>query len=1251
MASTPVTSRIKTVEHELRIMEVEGAVRTEPSTTIELHDDVDVDSMPVVSELQSTLLGNADTAIHDPLIEERISAKLEPSSEVESDGSYSGPDPMGLLERIDSTQDVDDDEDEEESDEDSTASRRNIRISRWQIWMKRWPWFLHEDTDGEFAFCLYCNVVINVNKKSKYIQQHNLSLYHQERQNNYLAFKESKNQASESDDEVKHEFGTNEYVAAMKQRRAKEVDTLNDFNWKRWLKWHSWLERLQPVGTIGLCKCCNIRMNVEFVYLRKRHESSKGHCEAERQQKDTSSRKRKRSDSPIEAPVDTVSEPKSSSKKHPDDLTVLIDSGSIVDPGERDKWFERLENTHQCRCTLCDVRMSITSFSRHLKSKVHYNNLYDRKQNTIERGIWAQYADTHPWLVADPKDPSMAYCHVCSIRFMYGHSEIKRNVHAKSERHQANLTAFLLAEGDESATEENDAQTETEEFEAQSESDGSEGSDENYVEEDGRLSTSQKSSDEHTDEPAKVTRAKHKVRHYSWMRYSKDRKKLICKYCRVRIYNESSKLSHDQSNRHKKIMQKFKALKGKKSKKAKQQRSQDNEEETEDEDDDENEAETQEDEEQTSKNSTPADGPAENAYKASSTSNPKHKASVKTVLKTGPTTMQGKVLAWRTRFPWISFKRNEQRQNYVWCKLCNVSVFMPSCKFAPRHQRSSRHTRLRLERKQAEKKPASEGKSSAMTTTVGTGIMATGEAKQKAAIAELQAKYKWLEPDATDENRCFCKICDTRLPIKVFFLRQHDGSRKHDENLERSRNNSNGTTVADSREQPEANRMDVDLDRDQDSDEALSVKSECSTEEQTSSKRWRRTMELRRIVRILRESAGKRHEERSQLDMAKDMICSSFDIVKGLRALERETDLRELPSSSMIHSPAQPRDTIDLFFESITQTMKSLPPDLAAEGKAKIMQIVSMLELRAMQRTEPQLRKETPEKSSPTRRNSNHANEKSQIFEEIIDADSDSSSVVFEEQSDDPLEQFQSLLNKNRRKDIDHLSEITLTTTQRNAKSSPSPQTANKTVPTSLPTIIKGPGKDVPVNIRRILPSTVQVASKPDSGDQLRVVPINKLTAPNQYHNNARSNGNGVNSMDLQKLRSPNDRSLLSTPPSSNSSSHSDMNSGTPGVFHKIRLSNGTSAKVITIQKSPLAQQHLVTPQSQQQQQKERPVSVRQLPVRYSSGGSSLNSGIHLSQSQSQAVSQAQAQAQAQLRALSGQRPLARNGPVRPSQP
>lgn len=250
---------------------------------------------------------------------------------------------------------------------------------------------------------------------------------------------------------------------------------------------------------------------------------------------------------------------------------------------------------------------------------------------------------------------------------------------------------------------------------------------------------------------AAVQKSKQVVRHYAWLRYSRDRKLQMCKYCRVRFHSESSKQRHELSTHHKKMAEAFKARRS---------------------------AATLQKHKEKEVSPIPKDV--------------KH-FSKSMLEKPIPATVQGRVMVWKNRFPWLSYKRSEQRHNYAWCKLCEVSVFMPSSKYASKHQRSSRHVRLRFERKRASQKPEMDMSS---VSTASAAALTTGEAKQKAAMSELQEKYSWLEPDATDENHCHCNVCDVRLPIKVFYLRQHDGSRRHNEHVERLHNDSAATLEA-----------------------------------------------------------------------------------------------------------------------------------------------------------------------------------------------------------------------------------------------------------------------------------------------------------------------------------------------------------------------------------------------------------------------------------------------------------------------
>lgn len=194
------SSTIETTDHELKIMEVEGAQDEGTMNTIELDDEDQNDNAPLETAIDTSdrrqdheyLQGDEEKIVED----EKISTKSEPSSGGESNASYNH-DPMDLLEPIETNhEESGDDEDELSSGDEGSGGSGNIKrtrnpAKRWQTWMKRWPWLLHEESDGDCAFCLYCNVVININRRVKFIQQHNLSLYHQERETNYMAFKNS----------------------------------------------------------------------------------------------------------------------------------------------------------------------------------------------------------------------------------------------------------------------------------------------------------------------------------------------------------------------------------------------------------------------------------------------------------------------------------------------------------------------------------------------------------------------------------------------------------------------------------------------------------------------------------------------------------------------------------------------------------------------------------------------------------------------------------------------------------------------------------------------------------------------------------------------------------------------------------------------------------------------------------------------------------------------------------------------------
>lgn len=296
-------------------------------------------------------------------------------------------------------------------------------------------------------------------------------------------------------------------------------------------------------------------------------------------------------------------------------------------------------------------------------------------------------------------------------------------------------------------------------------------------------------------------------------------------------------------------------------------------------------------------------------------------------------------------------------------------------------------------------------------------------------------------------------------------------------------------------------------------------------------------MEVRRILRALRDSMGRRQDERSQLDMAKDMICSSFDIVSRLRTLEREA-VAPAPGQSYDGSPKapEPRHVVDLFFDSIAPTMKALPADLAAEGKAKIMQLVCGLEVKAMQRTSAAV----PASSS----GSGSAADSSPTAKSPAKAPNpDLPSNVITIPDDE-----QKIQNNNEPE---------------------AGQTKRRSTGTFTPMTLNGNHNEAAENLRRMLNNTQVKLTNRQDPEAVRCVPLDKLTSLGRINGGRHSLGSSLEASSNQ----PTDLS----------------NGNSVGSLRQIRVNNNNNSKIINLPKpipqSQLQQHHQIQPQMQQQQQ------------------------------------------------------------------
>lgn len=105
---------------------------------------------------------------------------------------------------------------------------------------------------------------------------------------------------------------------------------------------------------------------------------------------------------------------------------------------------------------------------------------------------------------------------------------------------------------------------------------------------------------------------------------------------------------------------------------------------------------------------------------------------------------------------------------------------------------------------------------------------------------------------------------------------------------------------------------------------------------------------------------------KNELVAVRRSLLSKSNRLKLLKRIDKERDeldkclrnQRTPDVSHMLNTIVPQKDSFDLFFESMSCTVKALPPKLAAEVKSRVSQLVAEFELRAI------LERESCEKAS-----------------------------------------------------------------------------------------------------------------------------------------------------------------------------------------------------------------------------------------------------------------------------------------------
>lgn len=841
-------------------------------------------------------------------------------------------DPMNLLEAIAERSSVDD----QEVISVTPIVDDAATIDKWKNWIKTYPWLLRRTDGKRLGFCLYCAKNLNVESACS-LQKHDGAMIHKERQKNYEEFLHSCQESFNEDglSAIKNEI--DEYNAQrismeLLRKRLERSKDLNDFNWANWLKAHSWLVRQnngEEDGTKGYCKYCKCVFDVEFSLNRQRHENSVKHKLSENQffNQTVNGENANHLGEIIENGIEDAD------YVGMDENNVRIKSKLL-----KGRFFDKVANSSKQRsCRICKVVMDKHSCRKHLKSKFHKKNLHSIaynarkiKMNNVNPKIpidWSKYTKFHKWICADPDDPKYAYCSYCEKRFMYGLSTIKKNLHEKSQSH---CEAMKRKQIDSNMYTDMTNQAEAGEL--------NEGNSVNFdIDENGRSTVLKRKRAMFTDEwfelnpcyernpddedyiyckcckvqllikNLKIGKHERAERHrfsqsayildtkrekldnsleefrenvvnLPWMRRTKNGQ-TYCKFCRVVIPSQYKPTLHEKTERHKLAAQKYLARRNM----------------------------------QSSDGSQPGVTQYEDGVSDEE---------VKPVMDAVNGTQN-----WHKQYVWLSFSDTELREHYGYCNYCKQSVFVPTTKFASKHECTANHIRAHLTRQNE------------METSLNSK---TEETPTQNHVNSKYKLYKWLLADPEGHKSYgYCKYCKTRVMTEGLLALAHHNSRSH------RKATSSYLQKQDNEIADENNQMHTLDDRIHTTMESINP-DESGSEKSLATRLTNAHMEMLSLIREMKGNNTRQNMTilSGPLSAAASLSPSDADICYSRVSGQHNGKLE----FNVLSQAKRERNTYDLFFESMNETVKRLPSDLAAESRIKIMQIVYDLEVRALQR-------------------------------------------------------------------------------------------------------------------------------------------------------------------------------------------------------------------------------------------------------------------------------------------------------------
>ncbi|KAH8388284.1 hypothetical protein KR093_002808, partial [Drosophila rubida] len=257
----------------------------------------------------------------------------------------------------------------------------------------------------------------------------------------------------------------------------------------------------------------------------------------------------------------------------------------------------------------------------------------------------------------------------------------------------------------------------------------------------------------------------------------------------------------------------------------------------------------------------------------------------------------------------------------------------------------------------------------------------TGSGKQKYSqkFCEkwLSLFDPWLKRSADDPNKPFCRACQCRLDCNRCHLVRHERTTKHKRNLESLVTKGEGAVRKELSVRQERSKYYHQRKR------ALKQTLKQEQVEQTVEDNNNPLEDLASAVvntdgvieegshnfevigtpqatlqtpSILATPLPATHNHRTQIKNNPRVSSSTSNRKEGLKLLmqiqqdknELMESFRELIGVQLPHAPPREKNHVDLFFESVSSSVKALSPKLVAEAKMRVSQLICELELRAL---------------------------------------------------------------------------------------------------------------------------------------------------------------------------------------------------------------------------------------------------------------------------------------------------------------